>query len=93
LSGELIMGLFASVAVGASLGLIGALVGMGIPEYEAKRYEGKVKVGGVLLSVHCNSPQHARRTFETLLGEAGHAHVTVRLTGAGCVSEQLIFEG
>jgi len=43
------------VGAGAAAGgLIGALVGMGIPEYEAKRYEGRVKDGGVLLSVHCD---------------------------------------
>ena len=35
-------------------GLIGALVGLGIPEYEAKRYEGRIKQGGILLSVHCD---------------------------------------
>jgi len=45
------------------------------------------------LSADCNSPQHARKTFETLLAEAGHAHVNVRLTCAECVSEQLILEG
>ena len=45
------------------------------------------------LSADCNSPQHARKTFETLLAEAGHTHVTVRLTCAECVSEQLILEG
>ena len=42
-------------AGGAAGGLIGALVGMGIPEYEAKRYEGRVKDGGVLMSVHCST--------------------------------------
>jgi hypothetical protein len=36
-------------------GIIGALVGMGIPEYEAKRYEGRIKEGGILLSVHCDN--------------------------------------
>lgn len=36
-------------------GVIGALVGMGIPEYEAKRYEGRIKEGGILLSVHCDN--------------------------------------
>ena len=36
-------------------GIVGALVGMGIPEYEAKRYEGRIKEGGVLLSVHCDN--------------------------------------
>ena len=40
---------------GAVGGLTGALVGMGIPEYEAKRYEGRVKDGGILLSVHSDS--------------------------------------
>lgn len=45
------------------------------------------------LSSDCNSPRHARETFETLLAEAGHTHVTVRLTGADGVSEQLILEG
>lgn len=36
-------------------GIIGALVGMGIPEYEAKRYEGRIKEGGILLSAHCDN--------------------------------------
>ncbi len=38
-------------------GIIGALVGMGIPEYEAKRYEGRIKEGGILLSVHCDNAE------------------------------------
>src|SRR5690348_7412586 len=45
-----IMGALAGLGVGGAVGgLIGALVGMGIPEYEAKRYEGRIKDGGVLL--------------------------------------------
>jgi hypothetical protein len=44
------------------------------------------------LSADCNSPQHARATFETLLAEAGHTHVTVRLTGADGISEILEME-
>jgi hypothetical protein len=46
--------------------LIGALVGIGIPEYEAKRYEGRIKEGGVLLSAHCDSSEWVatkRRNF------------------------------
>ena len=39
---------------GAVAGIAGALIGMGIPEYEAKRYEGRIKDGGILLSVHCD---------------------------------------
>jgi hypothetical protein len=51
-----IMGALAGLGVGGAVGgLIGALVGMGIPEYEAKRYEGHIKAGGVLLSVHCDT--------------------------------------
>jgi len=45
----------AGVGVGGAVGgIAGALIGMGIPEYEAKRYEGRVKDGGILLSVHCD---------------------------------------
>ena len=62
-----IMGALAGVGVGGAVGgLIGALVGMGIPEYEAKRYEGRVKDGGVLLSVHCNSSDEVSRAEELL---------------------------
>jgi hypothetical protein len=39
---------------------VGALVGTGIPEYEAKRYEGRVKNGGVLLSVHCDTSDEVK---------------------------------
>jgi hypothetical protein len=44
-------------AGGVAGGIVGALVGMGIPEYEAKRYEGAVKGGGTLLSVHCDTAE------------------------------------
>jgi hypothetical protein len=48
-----IMAALSGAAAGAALGgLSGALIGMGIPEYEAKRYEGKVKDGNMLISVH-----------------------------------------
>jgi hypothetical protein len=39
---------------------------MGIPEYEAKRYEGRLKEGGVLLSVHCDTSEEITRAKETL---------------------------
>jgi Heat induced stress protein YflT len=53
-----IMGALAGLGVGGAVGgLIGALVGMGIPEYEAKRYEGRIKEGGVLLSAHCDTSE------------------------------------
>ena len=67
----------AGVAVG---GLLGALVGMGIPEYEAKRYEGRIRSGGILLSVHCDSSEWVGRAKQILkdtgaedIGSAGEA--------------------
>ena len=62
-----IMGALAGLGVGGAVGgLIGALVGMGIPEYEAKRYEGRVKEGGVLLSVHCDTSDEITRAKQLL---------------------------
>jgi hypothetical protein len=62
-----IMGALAGLGVGGAVGgLVGALVGMGIPEYEAKRYEGRVKDGGVLLSVHCDTSEQIKRAKELL---------------------------
>ena len=53
-----IVAALAGVGVGGTVGgIVGALVGMGIPEYEAKRYEGAVKGGGTLLSVHCDTSE------------------------------------
>lgn len=57
-----IMATLAGAGVGGTLGgITGALVGMGIPEYEAKRYEGRVKDGGILLSVHSDSSEWTKR--------------------------------
>lgn len=62
-----IMAALAGVGAGAAVGgLIGALAGAGIPEYEAKRYEGRIKKGGVLLSVHCDKSEWVGRAKEVL---------------------------
>lgn len=62
-----IVGALAGVGVGGVVGgLIGALVGMGIPEYEAKRYEGRIKDGGILLSVHCDTSDEISRAKDLL---------------------------
>ncbi|HTM51822.1 MAG TPA: hypothetical protein VL285_24170 [Bryobacteraceae bacterium] len=62
-----IMGALAGAGIGgATGGVIGALVGMGIPEYEAKRYEGRVREGGVLLSVHCDNSDWVKRAKDVL---------------------------
>ena len=66
-----IMGALAGVGAGGAVGgLIGALVGMGIPEYEAKRYEGRVKKGEALVSVHCDNSDWVKRAKD-LLKETG----------------------
>lgn len=68
-----IMGALAGLGAGAATGgLIGALVGMGIPEYEAHRYEGRVKDGGILVSVHCDDSDwvgKAKRILEAAGGK------------------------
>ncbi len=62
-----IMATLAGLGVGGAVGgLLGALVGMGIPEYEAKRYEGRVKDGGILVSVHCDTSEEVTRAKEVL---------------------------
>jgi hypothetical protein len=62
-----IMGALAGLGVGGAVGgLIGALIGMGIPEYEAKRYEGHIKAGGILLSVHCDTSEEITRAKDLL---------------------------
>jgi hypothetical protein len=66
-----IMATLAGAGVGGAVGgLVGALVGMGIPEYEAKRYEGRVKDGGILVSVHCDSSDEVSRAKD-ILKQAG----------------------
>jgi hypothetical protein len=63
-----IMAALSAAAVGAALGgVTGALIGMGIPEYEARRYEGKIKEGNILISVHPDTAaqiDRAREIFE-----------------------------
>ncbi len=62
-------------AAGVAGGIVGSLVGLGIPEYEAKRYEGRVKAGGILLSVHCDSSEWVSRA-KKLLEETGAEDVS-----------------
>jgi hypothetical protein len=57
-----IMAALSGAAVGATVaGVAGALIGMGIPEYEAKMYEGKVRDGNILLAVHCENNDQLKR--------------------------------
>jgi hypothetical protein len=62
-----IMAALAGMGVGGAVGgVVGALVGMGIPEYEAKRYEGRIQKGGILLSVHCDTSDQIKRAKEIM---------------------------
>jgi len=62
-----IMAALAGAGVGGALGgVTGALVGLGVPEYEAKRYEGRVKSGGILLSVHCDDSEWTKKAKKLL---------------------------
>jgi hypothetical protein len=71
-----IMAALAGGAAGSMAGgLVGALVGMGIPEFEAKRYEGKVKAGGILLSVHSENHDETKNA-KKVLEESGLEDVT-----------------
>jgi len=64
-----IVAALAGMGVGGAVGgLTGALVGMGIPEYEAKRYEGLIQKGGILLSVHCDNSDEIKRAKELMKG-------------------------
>ena len=68
-----IMAALSAAAVGAAVGgITGALIGMGIPEYEAKRYEGKIKEGNILISVHCETGQEAKRAREIFEQAGAH---------------------
>jgi len=69
-AGPIVAALAGLGAGGAIGGIAGALVGFGIPEYEAKRYEGRIKGGGLLLSVHCDDSQWTSKA-KTILERTG----------------------
>jgi hypothetical protein len=62
-----IMAALAGLGVGGAVGgVTGALIGIGIPEFEAKRYEGRLQKGGILLSVHCVTSEEIKRAKEVM---------------------------
>jgi len=88
-----IMAALAGAGVGGAIGtLTGALVGLGIPEYEAKRYEGIVKKGGILVSVHSDNSEwttKAKEIFSSLGAEdidsSGEASADIKTDNRGNV--------
>jgi len=66
-----IVATLAGIGVGAAVGgIAGGLIGLEVPEYEAKRYEGRVRKGGILLSVHCDNAAWTR-SAKKALGDTG----------------------
>src|SRR5690349_25048312 len=62
-----LMAALSGAAAGATVGgLTGALVGLGIPEIEAKQFEGKVKEGKILMSVHCDDNEWKKKAHDVL---------------------------
>lgn len=68
-----IMAALSGAAVGAAVGgLTGALAGLGVPEYEAKQYEGKIREGNILISVHTEDGREVERAKEIFKREGAH---------------------
>jgi hypothetical protein len=65
-AGPIMAGLAGLGVGGAVGGVTGALIGAGIPEFEAKRYEGRLQKGGILLSVHCDTSEEIKRAKDVL---------------------------
>jgi hypothetical protein len=83
-AGPLMAALAGAAGGAAAGGLTGALVGMGIPEYEAKRYEGKVKDGNILMSVHTEDSKERERAKEIFV--SGGAE-DISYTGEASISK------
>ena len=72
-----VVGMLGGMGVGVTVGgLMGALAGSGVPEYEAKLYAGRLKKGGILVSVHCDDSRWAK-TARTMLKKTGARDVSV----------------
>jgi hypothetical protein len=70
-AGPVVAALAGAGAAGATGGLVGGLIGAGIPEVEAKRFAGRIREGGYLISVHCDDTTWAKRAEEILEATGG----------------------
>lgn len=76
-----IISIFSGIGAGAILGgILGALVGMSAPEYEAKRYEGRIRKGCILISVHCDDSDWAK-TARSVLEQTGAEGISTAAEG------------
>ena len=67
-----IMAALAGMGMGGAIGgLAGGLIGLGIPEYEAKRYEGRLQKGGILVSIHCDTSEEIKDAKDILKQTGG----------------------
>jgi hypothetical protein len=70
-AGPVVAALAGAGVAGATGGLVGGLIGAGIPEIEAKRFAGRIREGGYLISVHCDDNTWAKRAEEILEATGG----------------------
>ncbi|MEI9974667.1 MAG: DUF3341 domain-containing protein [Ignavibacteriota bacterium] len=82
-SGPVMDALAGAGAVGFLGAIIGAIIGLGIPEFEAKRYRGLIKEGRSLLSVHCDSSDWVTRAKRVLKAVGGRGVVATGESSAG----------
>lgn len=75
-AGPIMAALSGAAVVGTLGGITGALIGMGIPEFEAKRYEGRVKSGSSLISIHCDDDDEVNRA-KAICEKVGAEDITV----------------
>ena len=65
-AGPVVAAIAGAGVAGATGGLVGGLIGAGIPEVEAKRFAGRIREGGYLISVHCDDSAWAKKAEEIL---------------------------
>lgn len=81
-AGPIVAALAGMGAGGAVGGVTGGLIGLGIPEFEAKRYEGRLQKGGLLLSVHCDTSEEVSQAKEILERTGGEGVSSTRESSA-----------
>ncbi|MCU7494514.1 MAG: DUF3341 domain-containing protein [Ignavibacteria bacterium] len=81
-AGPIVAALAGAGAGGALGGITGTLIGMGIPEFEAKRYDGRIRKGGILLSIHCDDEEWVRRA-KNMLSETGAEDISSTSEASG----------